>query len=349
MSKKKSNFGASMRRNRERQKEAKKGFGYLDLPKGVPILKFEENTKRVDLDFLLYTVTDKKHPDRDEQFGDAVEGSMWFRRPFKTHRSVGSDSDTVVCLKSVGKKCPICEYREKRLKEGADWEDLKEIAAKDRSLYVVIPIGIPKFKEIPTIWDMSDYLFQDELNEELETNPENDDFADMESGKTATLKLKWKKFGTNSFPEVRSITFNERDEIEDDIIELIPDLDSVLRVLSYDTLQAKFFETEDEEDAGELQDIDEDEKDETPVRRKKKTVKVKEEEDEEDEKDETPVRKKKKIIEDKEEDEEDETPVRRKKKNKCPHGFVFGVDTEKNDECDTCDVWEECSDKKEGK
>jgi hypothetical protein len=60
----------------------------------------------------------------------------------------------------------------------------------------------------------------------------------------------------------------------------------------------------------------------------------------------------------KEEDPEDEKPISKKKveatptttsrsKGSCPHGHIFGKDSEKFDDCDSCKVWEACADEKE--
>ncbi|KKK92008.1 hypothetical protein LCGC14_2707250, partial [marine sediment metagenome] len=37
--------------------------------------------------------------------------------------------------------------------------------------------------------------------------------------------------------------------------------------------------------------------------------------------------------------------------DKCPHGFEFGAkkDCEKHDECDKCEVWDDCVDEMEKK
>jgi hypothetical protein len=54
-----------------------------------------------------------------------------------------------------------------------------------------------------------------------------------------------------------------------------------------------------------------------------------------------------------ESEENDPTPtkaVKRKKKtekNRCPFGHRFGVDTDAYDECDECDVWDDCIEVKE--
>lgn len=350
--KKRSNFGDKIGRNVQHQKESKKSFGYLNLPKGVPVLSFEGDTQRVDLDFLPYEVTDVKHPDQDPEYDIATKGSLWYRRPFKVHRNVGANNDTVVCLRSVGKKCPICDYREKRAKEGADKEELRELYGKPRSLYVVIPLGIKKYEEVPTIWDMSDKLFQEILNDELSISEEDRCFPDLENGRTTTLKLRWKSLGGNSYPEVRSISFSKRDPYPETILDDVPNLDEVLKLLSYETMQALFHE---EEVGGSLNDVSDEEK---PVRRER----VREEKEEEEKptrrrpapesepEEERPVRRSVK-----EEDPPEEKVERRMSRSakssdpECPHGHEFGKDTEKFKECDTCDIWGKCLDKKEGK
>ena len=75
------------------------------LPKGVTEWK-PEKAGRFILDILPYEVADKKHPDR------VGEGFLWYKRPFAIHKSVGVNNEAVVCPKSIGKPCPICEHRE---------------------------------------------------------------------------------------------------------------------------------------------------------------------------------------------------------------------------------------------
>jgi hypothetical protein len=363
MRERKSNFGDKVGQNVKNQKESKKTFGYLNVPNNIKVLSFEEDTPRVDLDILPYEVTDVNHPDRDDKHEIAQPGTLWYRRPFKVHRKVGSANDSVICLRSVGKKCPICDYREKRAKEGAEKEELRELYGKPRSLYVVIPIGIPKFEEVPTIWDMSDRLFQDILNDELEASPEDRCFPDLEEGRTLTLKLKWKTLDKTTYPEVRSITFSERDPYKESILDEVPNLDEILKILPFDVIESKFFENDNEPVGGELHEVDEekpirkksdeDNNDEIPVRRsvrssssEEKPTRTRREPEEEKptrsvkKEEEKPTRSVKK---------EEEKPTRTSNRGECPHGHRFGIDTEDYKECDTCEVWGKCLDVKEGK
>jgi len=279
MKKPKSSFRDKVTGNTQKQKSEAKSYGYLKLPSDVHVFSVSAGDKVV-LDFLPYLVTDPKHPDRDADHEIAVPDTLWYKRPFKVHRNVGADNDTVVCPTSFGKKCPICEYGQKRFKEGADQEELKALRAGLRNLYIVVPIGHKKFEEVPHIWDMSQYLFQNLLNEEIEENPDLAVFPDLEEGVSLKIRFETKTLGKNKFEDASRIDPVEREQgYDEDILEKVPNLDEVLRVLSYDELAAKFFDV-DEPDA----DEDTDSTPHTKSTNKKTTKQVEDEGDDEDEK-----------------------------------------------------------------
>ena len=344
--KRKSSFRGKVNTDAQRQKKTGAAYGYLNLPKGVSVYSPDPG-KRTLLDFLPYEVTDEKHPDRNDDLEIAVPGSLWYKRPFKIHRNVGVDNDAVVCLASIGKKCPICEYRAKRIREGADKEETDTMKQSMRNLYVVIPLDSKKYEEEPHIWDMSWWLFQSLLNDELEEDEAYEVFPDLEEGLTLKIRFDSKTIGKSQpFAEASRIDFAERDEqYTEEILEDVPNLDEVLTILSYEALHSKFFEMDDEDNDDEKDNEKDDEDKEAKPRRKKKTVKKveKEEEEPEEESEEEP-----------EEEEEKPKPSRRKKKtaeksddNKCPHGHKFGTDCEDKDECDDCDSWNDCIEEKE--
>ena len=356
MEKKNSSFRDKVGRSIKRQIESRSSFGYLNLPKGVEILTLEEGTREISLDFLPYIVTDAHHPERDAQTGDAMPGTEWYRRPFRVHREVGVDKDTVICLRSVGTKCPVCEYREKRQKEGADKEEIKALYARSRSLYVVVPLGLKKYEEIPTVWDMSDYLFQDILNDELKTDEENRIFPDLKEGKTLTLRLRWKELGKNVFPEVGSIRFSERQPFKDSIMNEVPSLDELLKVLTYAELEQKFYAMDDEQDAGKLNETETDN-----VRKRvdagetrgdvKNTRRERPNESEVKEHTREKVTEKEvpQTTRERNTRREIEEPATTKKVqdqgDECIYGHVFGKDFEKFEDCEDCAKWNACYDK----
>lgn len=349
---------------------------------------------------MPYIVTDSKHLDRDVPNEIALVGDLWYKKPFKIHRNVGSDNQAVICPTTWGKKCPICEYRKKRLSEGAEKEETDSMKTSDRNLYCVIPLGEDKHDEEPHVWDVSQFLFQKLLNTELDEDLDNAVFPDLEEGLSLRIRFDKKTFASNEYAQASRIDFKERDEAyDDDILDTIPNLDDMLKELSYDEIERMFFELDDV-DASEEPESTTQKEEEKPKRHRKTTTKAKEEE-------EKPKRRKKAAKEpDPEEDdlpfsyenweeiniltsaqleditvEEDlgidasdydddlsafkkvvaealgiEIPAkkttRRRKtatkekpsKNKCPHGHVFGKDTDEFDECDECPLWDDCID-----
>lgn len=374
---------------KDAQKSIRTSRGYLNLPDGIKQYQVEENTKKVTLDILPYIVTDSKHPNRDEVNNIALKGDLWYKRPFKVHRNVGVDNESFVCPKSFGKPCPICEYQKKRFNEGADKEETKELYPKDRNLYVVSPLEDKKLEGI-FVWDMSQALFQDILKESLEEDSENEVFPDLEEGRSLELSFKWKTFGKSTFPEVRNINFLDRETPYDEsILEKIPDLDSMLKVLSYEELSNKFFELEGESDGGALEEPIT-EKEEPIVERKRKDTPPKEDvadaptwdellnlslrnlsrickrlnldlspEGYEDDEDGVQALREDmakelgltipKITPTKTTNRERPTKETPTNTNPCPFKHRFGLDCEKFDDCDTCDLWNACLDAKEGK
>lgn len=389
-----SNFRGKVLSNARKNHRNSGGSNYLTPPKGVSLLVYENEPKKVKLDFLPYLVTDAKHPDRDDKEGVAIPGSQWYRRPFKLHRNVGgAKGKSYVCLSSVGKKCPICEYQTELFK--TDRDGAIALYPKDRVLYVVIPIGDKNHEEIPYIWDMSVKLFHEQLQEQLEEDDENETFPELENGKTLELTFKWKGIGDGKpFPETRHIDFEDREPYDESILDEVPNLDEVLNVLSYDELNAKFLAIDDDDEPEK-----EEEKEEQPKQRKrnspfkeqkeeepeitweqlvnkserslirlieKKELEINTEDYDENElriavaeelgidipiKKEKPTRERKTSV--KEETEQPKTRSSRTKKEekpikeKCPYKHTFGVDSEKFDDCENCDIWRECLDEKE--
>lgn len=361
--------------NNAKKTKTKGAYGYLRLPQGIEVFQ-PKAPSRVLLDFMPYKVTDKRHPDRDDELDIATPGSLWWRRPFKVHRNIGSENKKAVCLGSVGKKCPICEARADLIKQNADKEETDALKPSARCLYVVIPKNHKKYEEEPHIMDMSEWLFQNLLTEELEENEDYEIFPDLEEGYTLKIRFKEKSFGKDGkpFPEASRIDFIERKKgYDEDILDDIPNLDEVLEILSYKQLERLFLEIEDEEEDdknddekpwddeedgdNENEDLEE-ELQEMSIKELKKFIK------EHDLDIDTKVTKKNKddvieeIIEQMEEDNNGDEEERDKenkkksknkkgKKNKCPYGYVFGEDLDEYDECEDCEKWDDCYEKSE--
>ncbi|OQC75322.1 MAG: hypothetical protein BWX44_00053 [Spirochaetes bacterium ADurb.Bin001] len=367
--KKKSKFKGAVGRNAEKQNRGA-SYGHLKLPKGVNVFKEEPKT-RVTFDIMPYVVTGDYHPDRDEEYGIAVKGELWYKRPYWLHRNIGSDNQSIVCPTSIGQKCPICEYRAQLIKDGAKWDDDSVRALKPslRNLYVVIPKGNKNRPEEPHVWDISQFLFQERLNEEVQENEEYETFPDLEDGFTLKVRFTENSFGSNKFAETSRIDFLERKKpYNESILDEIPSLDDLLEVPSHSTLEAIFFGglSADEVD----EDDDDDDKEEKKPRRnqnrKQKDDDDDDREDEDEDKDEDSPEDEDEDDDDSGEDDDDKRPRRQqsrlpkekeskkpsrkseksggKGKGKCPHGHAFGEDCDEYDDCDDCDKWNDCMD-----
>ncbi len=344
--KRKSKFAGKVANNAERQRNKASSYGYLALPRGVNIFK-EEPGSRMLLDIMPYKVTDAKHPDRDDELEIATPESLWYKRPFKLHRSIGPNNDSVVCPNSIGKKCPICEHRAKLISDGADWDDetVKALRSSDRNLYVVIPKGHKKYDEKPHIWNISQFLFQSKLNDELGEDEDLGVFPDLEEGLTLRIRFSEETFGGNTYADTSRIDFEARDAAySEEILKDIPALDDVIPIPNYASVERLFFQLDDEDE------------DDGKVRRTRKTTTQQGDTDPEPEEqaegEEEQEEQEEQQEEQEESDEDKKRNARRRKREEakeenCPHGHKFGVDTDEFDECSKCEVWNECMDRLE--
>ncbi len=340
MAKKKRGKVKGASKDARRRQERSSGFNYLKLPKGVELLEVEPKS-RIKFDVIPYEVTDSKHLDRDASEGLVMEGDFWYKKPFKIHRDIGVNNETVVCPTTFGRVCPICDYRKKLLNEGDAEEEAKALRPSLRNLYIVIPRDSDDFDEKIHVLDISQYCFQDLLDEELEENEDAERFANIEDGLTLKVRFSEGSVGKNKFPEASKIDFKEREEpLDESILDDVPNLDEILVALPSEELGSKFHAIDDADEASEDDKVTEDG----------------DENEDEDEKPRRTQRKRKSVNKESKKEDEDEKPKSSKKGNKskskekddeCPFGHEFGVDTDETDDCVDCNVWNECTDAKE--
>lgn len=366
MAKRKKNKRRSMKKGTRRaSQEAKTGVSYLNLPKGMKL--FKEDSKRYRLDVLPYVVKNiKKHSDAQN-----IESDIWWRLPFKVHKNIGPDRKDIVCPRTIGRKCKICEDRQKLYNDPhGDEEVAKLLKAKDRVLYYVIPRKSKDFENKPHLWEISYFCFGKELDKEIDYEEDYAGFADPEDGYTLDVRFATEKLGKNSFIKCDRIDFRKRDDIDDEVFEDLPDLMDCLVILSKEEIDAIYdgiddvsgydddkdeeddddediddiVDEEDDEDDDEDDDDEEDEEDELTaddifeMKKKELNKLVKENKLKIKAKDKNKIKEYRKAVisaldlnEDEDEDEEE-----------CPHGYEFGVDNGEYDECDDCDNYDEC-------
>jgi len=331
--KRKFGFKGKMKDVTDKRKKGR-SYGYLTIPNGIEIFQLENNTCKVEMDILPYEVTSDNHPDKDV---GAEKGVYWFKRPFKLHRNVGVNHTSVVCPTSFGKPCPICEYKRELYKGEGNEEELDEIRVTKRVLYAVVVKKVDKhiFKE-PTIqlFEFSDKIFEEVMEEQLEDDPNWENFALPDEGSTVAVKFSEDTFGKNKYAKATRFTLVERDEQYDEsILDDVPNLDDCLTLMEYDAIKNLFFNVVPDQE--EEPEEEEEEKPRTSKGfRKREEVKEEEEEPEEEEEEEEP-----------EEEKPRERRRRRKPKEvdtRCPFGHVFGKDYDIFEDCDDCDVWRDC-------
>jgi len=349
---KKRRFKGRVGRNAIKQSRSVQ-FGHLNLPKGVNMFR-EDPRSRVNLDILPYEVTTETHPDRDDEYEIAVPGSLWYKRPYWIHRNIGPNDEVVVCPSSNKQKCPICEYRAQLLRDGADWSDdsVRSLKASMRNLYVVVPKNHKNYDEKVHIWDISQFLFQDKLNEEVQENEEHETFPDLEEGYTLRIRFSEQQLGNNKFAETSRIDFIDRDEgYDESILDEVPDLDDVLVIPSYKAVEAMFLGgmSPEEIDDSEDEEIDEDDVPELEDEDEEQEAEEEEQEAEEEKPKRSRRSVKKEEKEAKEKGKKKDQRASSKKSKGCPHGHAFGEDCDEHDECDECDKWEDCIDALENK
>lgn len=220
-----------------KQRERKSSFGYLNLSKDLETFSPKANT-RVVFDILPYEVSDERHIDLPE----AAVGELWYKKPFKIHRNIGADRIKVVCPTTFGKRCPICEYRNKLIQKNGYNDEAAELNTSNRSLYAIMVKGKNATNKIQ-VFDTSDYYFQEVLQDQLMDTDEFEYFPDHAEGVSVEIRFGEKSFAGQKFAVPTRFDWRERKEQYDDsILDEVPNLDELLIVLSYEELKEKFFE-----------------------------------------------------------------------------------------------------------
>jgi len=326
--------------NRKNRQHNRGGDFAVQLPEDI---KFTPKKGRNQIDIIPYTVNVKHHPESDK-------GDLEISRTYWIHNNLGDEGkDKAICLKSVKKPCPICEYAAQlsRSDSEEDKQLSKDIKAKERELYNVIDLKNPD--DGVKVWDISYHLFGKVLDEELNEGPdENRDFAELEGGKSLEVRMSLKKLGTNEFLEATRIDFNDRDDYDESIIEEAHSLDELLNFKTYEELEKLLMGADNEPD----DDDDEDEDEEESVGSSEEEDEEEEEEEEDEDEDEEPEpAKPKKSSSSKKKGKSaakgKKTGGKKKGKVTCPAGGVFGVDVDEFEECEWCPQYVDCEAKSE--
>lgn len=217
-------------RKRAEAHSRERGLSTLFLPEGVNLFETAKGT--TEFDILPYRISVDNHP-------DAKKGEIWYKRLYFIHRDIGPEELTIVCPKTVGKRCPICdEY--KKLKSDPDVEEdvVKALRPKERELFNIIMKG----ENSVMILDISTNLFGQELDKMInEGEVDIAGFWLLQGG--MTLKVRWdvKTMPKRKpFYEAGRIDFLPRDDFDDSVLDVTVDLDKALKIMEYEELDAIF-------------------------------------------------------------------------------------------------------------
>ena len=318
-------------KDRQREQASKRnedstGSGVLDFSQYDEVTYYDLKSKKNAIDILPYIVTSKNHPDGLPKGEEDYKLDVW------VHSNVGPKNQKVVCpSETYNKPCPICEDHQQMLDDGEDWKDKKlaNIRPKRRCFYNIIDTKEPK-KGIQ-ILHISFAWFEKEVYDKAEYKDEAFiAFADLEEGYTITFRGTKDKFEGREFVRPKDFDFEERDAYDEDIYEDVYPLDALLKVHTYDEIEALYYgnvaDDQEEEDDDEEGD---DEKKSSSKKSKRKSKYKKQQEEEEEEGDDEEGDDDDEYDQEDEEDEDDEYD--------CPEGHVFGGDHGNTKDCDDCD------------
>lgn len=305
---------------------------YLKIPKGMAQFRPKEGIYL--LDILAYRAG------AGNPF--AKEGRLFYERTFFTHRAIGPNNDSHLCLaKTFDQPCPVCEHRfQLRKKSDEDLDDLiKSLVPKERQLFNVINLKEPD-KGVQ-LMDLSYHAFGKRLDKELNDADEDDEwdlfFLYDEHGRTLKVGFDEESFGSGKFISASSLHFKPRKSEYDkeEMLEKVACLDDILVPLEYDELKELFLQTVDEDEEGkgakrkskDRDDDDDDDDDDGKARKRSKDDdddddddapkgrRSKEKDDDEDDDDGKPSKKKSK--DDDDDDDDDDAPPKKKEKSKA--------------------------------
>lgn len=230
-------------RQKAKDAEFSGGSGTVKLPRDMEYFKPEKGKNEIII--VPFVIT-------QANLEGIKPGNEYFRLQVLMHFRIGVDEKAVICPRTIGKKCPICEYHKREIDKGADKKskEMKAIEAKKRDLYNIIDLADDE--NTVKVWEVSHFNFGELLLEELRECEDDSpvlDFADKEVGSLLTVRMVEESMGKGSKPFLRAkrIDFDERDgPLSKDILEQAVPFDQNLVILTYEQLNALFYDLEDD-------------------------------------------------------------------------------------------------------
>ena len=313
----------------DQERRESSGRGIFKSGTGVTFWKPESGDHIVDI--IPYSAG-PSHP-------TVPEGEPAYNLRVRVHYGVGPGEDkSFLCVQETFREpCPICEHRLQLKNEGAEDDVWKSLLPKKRAVYNIICWDSTREEEKGVqIWEVAEFYFQKHLDTLSKPprrpgrNQEIVAFADIDEGKSISFTINPPK-SRNDFKEFIGHTFVDRDYvIDDDQLESAHCLDQIIHIPTYKEVYEEYWGESLEEEGEYTEEEPESEPEEEP---------------EEDYTEEEPEGE----PEEEYTEEEDGTEEGSDDDNACPAGGDFGVDTSELDECEECDIWQECLQEQQAK
>lgn len=326
------------------------GNSYLKLPEGMRLIKLEKKT--YDFDILPFEIKKKRTvPDTVKREMDFDKGEIWWHRSIFVHRNVGPDKKYILCPRTVGKPCPICEDR-KVLMEDWDSNEKTIYALKPQHKDLIYVIDRDNEKEGIGIIEHSYANFREVIEKELREQDKDEyyDFFQLEDGYTLRIRVIEDTYEKNTFYKADRIDFEKRTNYKESVLDETIEFDDLLIILPYEKIQKIHLGLDDEEDQEE-----EKEPEKAPEKETRTSRRPEPEPEPEPEKSTRSSRRAEPEPDPEPEPEkepEKETRSRRGREEKksdseCPFNHDFGAECDKHDDCPDCpkETWEKCADR----
>ena len=244
--------GKSMKqraRERAEEREFSGGIKFLRLTEDTEMFKPIKGTNNFSI--LPYVVNVDNHPEVDQ-------GQNWYQRTVWVHYNVGIEGETIICpLKTIKKKCPICEHRMKLIKDSlADEKEIGKLDPSERELFNVIHENEYKILLI------AHGNFGKLLEEEMRDDDDYAGCAELEGGYNLRVRFKQKSWEGRKYLEASRIDFDEREDLDESVLDDVKDLDDIMLIHNYQTLYDLFWDMGDPPSGGDS--------DKKPGKKKKK-------------------------------------------------------------------------------
>ena len=271
-----------------------------------------------------------------------AEGEPQYVLMLKVHQGIGVEGGNYICPTNYKKPCPICEHIKRLKSEGADEEEINALYPKNRCVYNIVCYDSDKEENKGVqVWEFS-HWYSERYFTKLATPKRRRggeqgggriSFADLDDGKS----IEFTREGTGQ-TNTNFYGFALKDRnyaIDDEIADSTHCLDELISILSYDELYRIYWG----EDAPEEGSSEEKPRRTRPVRREESTPTQREEKTSRREEEPEPTREGRRTRPVRREEE----PPFEKDKNTCPGGGTFGVDVDKLEHCEDCEIWKACA------